>query len=193
MRWRRKRWEDWWHPEFFDRGEVSFDFDEFFEDFEEELSRMEDQLYNLLDKAMKGELPSSKEVSPFVYGFSLRIGPDGKPQIQEFGNLRGLEKVPPSLEMADLRQPITDLIEGEKEIAVTIEMPGVEREDIDLETTEDKLIVKAKSGNRIYHKEIILPCKVRPEGATATYKNGVLDVRLPRLVVEKERKRLRIK
>src|ERR687893_412915 len=29
-----------------------------------------------------------KEVGPIVYGYSMTVGPDGKPQIREFGNVK---------------------------------------------------------------------------------------------------------
>ena len=29
-----------------------------------------------------------REVGPIVYGYSMTIGPDGKPNIQEFGNVK---------------------------------------------------------------------------------------------------------
>lgn len=29
-----------------------------------------------------------EEMGPFVYGYSMTIGPDGKPKVREFGNIR---------------------------------------------------------------------------------------------------------
>src|SRR5437867_4970197 len=57
-----------------------------------------------------------KEMGPFVYGYSFSQGPDAKPVIREFGNVKpsirggpfGMPK--PSLDIKDDRQPLVDTI-----------------------------------------------------------------------------------
>ena len=71
-------------------------------------------------------------------------------------------------------------------MAVTIEIPGVEKEDIDLEVTEDTLEINVDNPNRKYHKIIDLPCKVKPKTTKASYKNGVLDIVIKRKEKKKE-------
>lgn len=46
---------------------------------------------------------------PFYYGYSMTVGPDGKPQVQEYGNVR-----PGLLPTADTREPLIDTIVDEK-------------------------------------------------------------------------------
>jgi len=77
-------------------------------------------------------------------------------------------------------EPATDVIEGIDTISVTIDLPGVDRREIDLRATEGALVVSAESKNRSYYREIPLPAPVRTDVITATYKNGVLDVSLER-------------
>jgi len=65
-------------------------------------------------------------------------------------------------------------------VAITVEIPGVEREDIDLNATNDALEIKVDTPQRKYHKKLVLPCDVLPKTTKATYKNGILDIVLKR-------------
>lgn len=191
MSWKRKRRDDWWRPWFFDE-----DFDEMFVDFDEEFRRIQEQMNRLMRQMAKGDFPAPGKGGPFVYGFSLRMGPDGKPEIQEFGNT-GFRFGPKAKELAGeaqvtAREPVTDVIAGKNEISVTFEMPGIERDAIDLEVSDERVIIEAKTEERTYKKEVDLPGKVDSEKAKATYHNGVLEVVIP-IAKDKERKGKRVK
>ncbi len=183
MVWRKKRRdeEDDWERDFFDNF---FDFD-----IESEVRRMEEWMNRMLRNFQgQGEIRG-----PYVYGFSMRVGPDGKPKIEEFGNIPkrfGLKE-----EMEEYREPLIDVMEGDKNISVTAELPGVNKEDIDLSLDEDEstLIIKVDTPERKYYKEVKLPCRVKPDKVSATYKNGILDIVLEREVPkEKKGKKIRI-
>jgi len=120
----------------------------------------------------------------FIHGFSLNIGPDGKPKIQEFGN-RPLKTPKGEPTISEEREPITDIIEGDDDVAVTVEIPGVEKKDIDLNVIGDTLEIKVDAPNWKYHKTVKLPCDVIPKTTKATYKNGILDV----VIKRKEKKK----
>jgi HSP20 family protein len=124
----------------------------------------------MMEDAMKS--PGMKLGEPYVYGFSLKVGPDGKPRIQEFGNTKPLATGPEDVG----REPLTDVIEDEKTVSATFEIPGVEKDEIQLHVTEDKLTIRVNTPKRKYHKEADLPARVSPETTEATYNNGVLDV-----------------
>jgi HSP20 family protein len=147
--------------------------EEFIEEEDELLDALEEEFENIASTFEEIRKRILKEAigtdnNPFVYGFSMRIGPDGKPNIEEFGNIP--EIISGDASFPSEREPLTDVIEGEKEISVILELPGVEKKDIDLETPE-----------RSYHKKLTFPCKVKPETAKASYKNGVLEVRVERI------------
>jgi len=133
-----------------------------------------------------------RELGPFVYGFSMTIGPDGKPKIREFGNVKpslkgeafGLPK--PSLDIKEEREPLVDVITTNGEVKVIVELPGVNKEEIKLHGTEDKLTISVDTPKRKYFKEIPLPAKINPKKATTAYKNGVLEVTIPK--IEKKEK-----
>jgi len=76
------------------------------------------------------------------------------------------------------REPLADVYEDEKTVTVIVEMPGVNKEDIKIRIDGDRLIVSAQTGDRKYYKEITLPAKVKKENAKASYKNGVLELKL---------------
>jgi HSP20 family protein len=89
-----------------------------------------------------------------------------------------------------------DIAERDDEIVVTADVPGFEKEDIDLSVAGDVLTIRADRGvesehdsddyvrrERRHHsvrRTIRLPTEVREDEASASYTNGVLTVTLPR-------------
>ena len=57
--------------------------------------------------------------------------------------------------------------------------------DIELSGTEDKLTISVDTPERKYFKEVELPAKVDSKKAASKYKNGVLDVTVPKKKEEK--------
>jgi len=78
-------------------------------------------------------------------------------------------------------------VENEKEIRVVAELPGVEKTDIKLHGTEDSIDISVDKPQNKYYKEVQLPAKVRVKEATSTYKNGVLEVVLPKVEPSKSK------
>jgi hypothetical protein len=65
-----------------------------------------------------------KEVGPLVYGYSVTVGPDGKPKVREFGNIKTLGTMTPPALTAE-REPLADVMATDKDVKVTVEMPGI--------------------------------------------------------------------
>lgn len=147
--------------------------DDFFFDIDEEFEEIRKRMEKLFDNMMEGDFAFRSE--PMIYGFSLRMGPDGKPVIQEFGNTgrRPMSDEP-------TREPLTDIIEEEDKVRIIVELPGVEKEDIHLHATDETLDIEVDTPHRKFSKHLELPCGVDPESAKATYKNGVLEITLNR-------------
>ncbi len=59
-----------------------------------------------------------------IYGFTVRTGIGGAPQVEHFGNVQTTEEGPV---VAEVREPLVDLFDEAEEIIVTIELPGVAR------------------------------------------------------------------
>jgi HSP20 family protein len=183
-------------PEWFKRRRSSSkepffgDIDNMFKEMEK---MMDEELKSFTEKVPKEyvkerKLPDGstvKELGPFVHGYSMKIGPDGKPEIQEFGNIKKGLKGPP--EVKEEREPLVDIVETETEIRVVVELPGVEKTDIKLQGTEDSLDISVNTSQNKYYKEIQLPAKVRVKEAASTYKNGVLEVVLPKIEPSKSK------
>jgi HSP20 family protein len=104
--------------------------------------------------------------------------------------------------------PSIDLEETDDEIVVLAELPGLDAKDFAIETDGRRLILRGhkkeeseEGGRRYYHAErrfgaftraILLPCQVDASKASATYRNGLLRIVLPKAPEAKER-RLRVR
>jgi HSP20 family protein len=119
-----------------------------------------------------------REVGPIVYGYSVTIGPDGKPRVKEFGNVRRLGTTVPQLSAE--REPMSDTIVSDTEVQVVVELPGVEKERIKVNATEGSVDVSAESEGRKYHRVIDIPSDADISTAKSTYRNGILEIHFKR-------------
>ncbi len=88
-----------------------------------------------------------------------------------------------------------DLMETDEELIAYVCLPGASKDKIDLRVTEDSLYVEAKAAAREgryvkretstsgMKREIKLPVEIKPEQVKAGFENGILMVRLPKLVI----------
>lgn len=92
--------------------------------------------------------------------------------------------------------PRLDMHDSEKEFTVTVELPGMEEKDIQLKLAGDILTLSGEKHNekvddakghykmeRVYgsfSRSLLLPAEVQIEKCTASFKNGVLKVVLPK-------------
>jgi HSP20 family protein len=166
-------------------------FDEIFYEFFEDLERDLQEFQRYLSRsAYRGIEESEKKgiKGPIVYGFRITVGPDGVPRIEEFGNVRKIGKKP---EIAEEMEPLVDVVDEGDHVRIIAELPGVDKEDIELEAVDKTLIIRAKGKHRSYYKEVELPSRVDVDSAKAHYRNGVLEVVLKK--VEKAGKGKKIK
>lgn len=167
--WSSRRRRRWW-----------FDI---FDEIEREFERMEEMMSRVFEQGF-AKIPAGMEQGPFVYGFSVTIGPNGKPVVREFGNIRPTPRGPMIQEETE---PLVDVMDEGDYIKVYAELPGVSKDDIKLNATEDELVISVDTPQRKYYKEVKLPARIKPESAKASYKNGVLEVKLEKLEKGKER------
>ena len=164
---------------------------EYLRDFDQSFRQMREEMDSIIEKARRGELESPEEGGPYVYGWSMRVGPDGIPHVEEFGNTKGIA----SGSMEGLpagREPLVDVLETEDQVKVTAELPGVEKKDVNLETTEHNLTITVSTEKRNYYKNVDLPVSVKADSAKATHNNGVLEVCLDKQAPEKKGKKIQI-
>jgi HSP20 family protein len=95
-----------------------------------------------------------------------------------------------------MRKAFVDVQETDRDVIVTAELPGVKKEDIELNVTSEKVEIKAQTREETareeegftayarryagFYRAIPLPTPVRSEDAETTYKNGVLEIILPK-------------
>jgi len=144
-------------------------FDEMVRQMEEEIERFEREFMRL------GSEEGAKVYGPYVYGFRITVGPDGKPKIEEFGNVKNYKGKPL---VSEEREPLVDVIEKGDEVRVVAEVPGVNKDQIKVKVTGNKVIIQAQGEDRKYYKEVELPAEVDDKSAKATYNNGVLQITL---------------
>ncbi len=105
-------------------------------------------------------------------------------------------------------QLTVDVYQTPEEIVVQSAVAGVEPEDLEINITNESVTIKGKREKKekieesdyIYQecfwgkfsRSIILPQEVDPEKSTATLKNGILTIKMPKLNRQKAKK-LRIK
>jgi len=107
--------------------------------------------------------------------------------------LSPLEEELYDVERKELR-PLARITETDDQVIVSVDLPCVTKEFIELKSTEDTLTIKAKMTECVrlsqygqrevefenYRKTIKLPTTVDPTKAQALFRNGVLEVRLPK-------------
>ena len=76
------------------------------------------------------------------------------------------------------KQHIGDWEDNEHNITLTIDMPGVQKKDIDLNVSKFKVSVKAETEGRDYTFEKRFETMLNPEEVTANLNNGVLDIKI---------------
>jgi len=159
------------------------DIDEMMREMEKAFSEQFKELERELPKSLIRETKSpdgstKKEIGPIVYGYSVTIGPDGKPVVREFGNVRKGDGTPWK-EIQDKREPLVDVVSSDKEVRVIAEMPGVEKGDINVTINDRSLVISVDNDDRKYYKELDLPGVVDPKRGKSTYNNGILEVTIP--------------
>jgi HSP20 family protein len=104
--------------------------------------------------------------------------------------------------------PPLEVAETKNDIVVRIEIPGIDPKDIDISLTNDLLTIKGEKKNEEeetgenYHltersygsfsRSIRLPGEVQSDKISASYKNGILKVTLPKSE-EAKKKEIKIK
>lgn len=131
------------------------------------------------------ELFKGKELAegqPYVKGFSIRMGPEGEPEIREFGNTGGgfEEFKGQGAPEEQQQETLIDVMEDDDEVHVIADMPGVSKEDIDINASKTSLNIEAERESKKHSEKVDLGCEVYPDSAKAKYNNGVLEVTLKR-------------
>jgi HSP20 family protein len=175
-----------WSRRFFGLGRRGF-FEDMFRGFDQmkrEMEREFEDMEKRIPKDLIREYTTSeggkvREVGPMVYGYSMTVGPDGKPRIREFGNVKpsrvgfaGFTRP----EISSETEPLVDVTTTDKEVKVVVEMPGVGKDKIKINAYDNMVEVKSEDPRRNYHRTIEIPAETDIETAKSNYNNGILEI-----------------
>jgi HSP20 family protein len=95
------------------------------------------------------------------------------------------------------KMPRVDIVERDDEVIVKAELPGVEKKDLDVSVTENAVTIKGSTSREEkeekgdyhrceisrgeYSRTLALPSGVEADKAKAQFKDGVLELTLPKL------------
>jgi HSP20 family protein len=121
---------------------------------------------------------------------------------REFDRL--IEEMWPREEVERAFAPAVEMYETDNEIVVKAELPGVKKENIEVSIKDNTLHIRGEKKEereektetihrleRVYGKferVLTLPVDVKAEEVKAEYKDGILEIRLPKSEVSKEKK-----
>ncbi|HET6799144.1 MAG TPA: archaeal heat shock protein Hsp20 [Nitrososphaeraceae archaeon] len=133
-----------------------------------------------------------RQVGPLVYGYSMTVGPDGRPKVKEFGNAKsvfgqramsgtaGAATIGKPLTAGEI-EPLSDITTTDKDIKVVVEMPGIDKKDIKISAYDSSVeISTVNTSERKYRSVIELPPEAETETVKSTYHNGILEITFKR-------------
>lgn len=144
----------------------------FDDEFERIFKRMSRSFFDV-DDVFEDFKKNGSISGPRYYGYTMTVGPDGKPVVKEYGNVK-----PGLLPDSDTREPIVDTIVNEKnnQVKLVAEMPGVEKSDVKIVVQDNTVNIDAEHGEKKYHAKVPIDYKVDKDSVKASYKNGILEI-----------------
>jgi HSP20 family protein len=142
-----------------------------------EFAEAEDMLNRIFRTV--GEIdPSDLTTFSYYYGYQVTIGPDGRPKVREFGNVRPSTRG--LVENTGVRAPLVDTAMDEKgnTLTITAEMPGVTKEDVKINIADQYVSIRTEKGDKKYHADIPVDVQLDDASAKATYSNGILELKI---------------
>jgi len=102
----------------------------------------------------------------------------------------------PQSQWHEIKQPLIDIMDNGSEYIIEAELPGIQKENIDIKLTKNSIEIigekrkEEEEKDKDYHRQersysrfyrrLPLPEDVKPSEAEATFKNGILEIRLPK-------------
>jgi HSP20 family protein len=149
-----------------------------FEMFEKQIRHMQKQMNAFYQNNTDQNQYEYNTGKPRIYGWSYHVGPDGQPHFKKFSNMKEPQEQSMPQITQETKEPYVDVIDSDKEIYITVEIPGVEKENIDVELNKNTLLLNVKDPERGFKKEVKLPTEVRKKPEEAKYNNGILSLTL---------------
>lgn len=103
----------------------------------------------------------------------------------------------------DIKMPRVDIIERDNEVVVKAEMPGVNKDDLDVSVTENSVTIKGCTSHEekeekgdyyrceissgSFSRTVMLPGNVDSDKAKATFRDGILELTIPKMEKSKRK------
>jgi len=177
----------------FDTNDIFRDLDEMHKEMNKMFNIFNDistanALKELIREYENSDGDNEVETGPVVYGYSMTIGSDGEPHIREFrigkssasvnkniGQFIGDEIGKPQISTE--RESKSVVTTTDNEVKVVLEMPGINEEDIKIDTYGNKIEIKTSgASHRKYYKIVNLPPEADTNTVRFTYNNDILEV-----------------
>jgi HSP20 family protein len=147
-----------------------------FDVFDDEFDQLFDEMFKYFDEAeVEPEQGGNRKQTPFIYGFSITVGPDGKPLVRKFGNVRRTEQ---GRIVSEVREPLVEIMDRGGEVVIIAEVPGVKKEDIHIGVKGKEIRLSINTEDRKYEKIMAVPPTADMRTMKMEYNNGILEIRL---------------
>ena len=146
-----------------------------------------------------------KEVAKVEPAARFPVAWDMDRLFEDFFRRPFLSSLMPRLSIEKEFSPAVDIYEEKNDVVVKAELPGMKKEDIDITLNEDTITIagEKKTEHRTEKKNIYrhessygsfcrtmtLPAEVQGEKVKAVFKDGVLEIRLPKTEEAKKKER----
>jgi len=71
---------------------------------------------------------------------------------------------------------LSEVSTTDKEVIVSVELPGVSKEQIRIDASENQVEIKTEDPKRKYHEVVDLPGEVDIDNVKSTFVNGLLEI-----------------
>lgn len=129
-----------------------------------------------------------------------------EPGFSGFKAFEPIEKI----RFPEIRTPLVDVVDKGKNIVVTIELPGINKKDIDVDATETHIRIDAEANHEVeeenkdnfykyerryksFSRTIPMPQEIKPEKVKGEFSNGVLELTAPKRNPPKTTKKKKVK
>ena len=147
-----------------------FNRDKFYEIIDE-IDKIIEYIERDIEKMLKMSCESGLDnlIKPVIYGFSMKVEPDGEPVLNLFGDRNILDQ--------GFREPFYDQILDKERgvLRLIVELPGVDKNDISFQLLEEEALIEAVHKDRKYRLNTKFKAPINPNSSSVSYFNGVLE------------------
>ena len=146
------------------------------DDFLEEIGEIEGALSDVFRSEVSRMFPSIADEDFYYYLFNLYT--TRLPYSMRFENHPNLDIFH---DKNEIKESFVEVIESDKTVSITVELPEFLKENIELEITKNILVIYVNQDKKRYFKKVEFPSQVDADSAIASYQNGILDIELKKV------------